>query len=413
MIQWYRFKNFQSYKEECFVDFRVNKKTADSYFDHELEDGRKVAKVMGVFGANGSGKSNLLKPLSFLNMFVPDSFHFLAKGEAIPFEPHFSVKNENAEVEIAFLGAPNATGKQQEYKYRLVHNENVVVFEELKVKTSRLYTSVFKRTFDGAEHAIKKNAEMLKGLSVSSADIPDNCSVISYLARKPDKRLDEDNPDGHTHIAQTYDLFNVLQSNLTYHQRLASVFSLEMATDLFSSEQEIYTQAKKLLMAYDLGIADINIREMTILKENGQAEQTNVPFVLHHHQNMQYELPIFKESSGTQTAYKLLASILITLDIGGIAVLDEFDNDLHPQLTAEILELFKNESTNPHHAQLIFSTHSPEMLKHLRKQHVYFTEKVDCESEAWRADEIDGLKDRDNLYSKYISGALGAVPNIG
>ena len=89
MIKWFRFKNFQSYLDDCEVDLTVNQKVASSYFDHELNDKSKVAKVLGVFGGNGAGKSNLIKPLSFISWFIPNSFYEMEKNEKIPYHPHF------------------------------------------------------------------------------------------------------------------------------------------------------------------------------------------------------------------------------------------------------------------------------------------------------------------------------------
>ncbi|MDG2897860.1 hypothetical protein P7M61_25835, partial [Vibrio parahaemolyticus] len=89
-----------------------------------------------------------------------------------------------------------------------------------------------------------------------------------------------------------------------------------------------------------------------------------------------------------------------------------FDNDFNPLLTLQLLEMFKHESENISNAQLLFTTHTPQVLDVLRKQHVHLVEKVDNKSEVWRIDEIEGIRDRDNLYAKYISGVLGGVPNF-
>ena len=97
---------------------------------------------------------------------------------------------------------------------------------------------------------------------------------------------------------------------------------------------------------------------------------------------------------------------------GGVALIDELENDLHPHMVEPVLDLFANKSTNPHHAQIIFTCHTPEVLDLLHKAQVLFVEKTDCESVAYRGDEIEGLRSDDNLRAKYMSGALGAVPQI-
>lgn len=190
------------------------------------------------------------------------------------------------------------------------------------------------------------------------------------------------------------------------------ISSATEAAEKYQQYPEIFEQAKRLLMQYDLGISDIVLEHTPVLKDNGEEVTKLVPYFEHKNKGKIFRLPIFLESSGTQKAFTLLCDIVSVLNSSGIAVLGEFDNELHPQLTLEIIELFKNQTTNPDNAQLIFTSHSAETLKLIRKQHVYLTEKVDCESQAWRADEIEGLKERDNLYAKYISGALGGVPTF-
>ena len=102
------------------------------------------------------------------------------------------------------------------------------------------------------------------------------------------------------------------------------------------------------------------------------------------------------------------------LSRGGLAVMDEFDNDIHALLMPELINLFQSRETNPNDAQILMSCHNPSVLECLSKEEIYFTEK-----DSLGRTEIYGLKDvqdvrRDaNLYAKYLSGVFGAVPRIG
>jgi uncharacterized protein len=112
-------------------------------------------------------------------------------------------------------------------------------------------------------------------------------------------------------------------------------------------------------------------------------------------------------------AFVLLSRLLPVLEGGGIAVIDEFESDMHPHMLAPILDLFANPSTNPHHAQLLFTSHSMEVLHLLPKSHVTLVEKDEFnESQAWRLDEVKGIRSDDNYYAKYMAGAYGAVPRL-
>jgi predicted ATPase len=78
-----------------------------------------------------------------------------------------------------------------------------------------------------------------------------------------------------------------------------------------------------------------------------------------------------------------------------------------------ILDLFANPATNPYGAQLIFTTHAIEVLNLLEKSQVMLVEKdEDCISAAYRLDTVDGIRNDDNFYAKYMAGAYGAVPDL-
>jgi hypothetical protein len=78
-----------------------------------------------------------------------------------------------------------------------------------------------------------------------------------------------------------------------------------------------------------------------------------------------------------------------------------------------ILDLFAHPKTNPHNAQLIFSTHATRVLNLVEKSQVVLVEKdPDCISDAYRLDTVQGIRNDDNFYAKYMAGSYGAVPNV-
>lgn len=410
MIKSFWFKNFRSYSDETFVDLTVNQKTAHSYFDYEAEDGSKISKVLGVFGANGSGKSNLLEPLTFLSWFVPDSFGAMEKKEPIPIAPHFAHKEENTEIHLNFTFQLTDEDKYQ-FEYFIELNQTKVITETLKYKTSRLFSTILHREFDEEtlSYSIKKNDKYVKVSVNTLKKVPNHCSILSFISQMESQESDGD-PDNLIAIATLY--FESINSNLSFVGRHNEFLNIESANKVFMEFPDLFEKTKSLLKQYDLGIEDITLEERIVLLPDGKEESRLIPMCLHKHLDKVYKVPLFTQSSGTISAYKLLAIITGKLKFGGVSILDEFDNDFHHELTQEIVNLFKNESTNPNNAQLIFTSHSPEMLKLLRKQHVYITEKHDCASQAWRANDVEGLRDRDNLYAKYISGALGGLPSF-
>lgn len=94
-------------------------------------------------------------------------------------------------------------------------------------------------------------------------------------------------------------------------------------------------------------------------------------------------------------------------------MIDEFENDLHPHMLEPILNLFASTSTNPHGAQLLFTSHALEVLNIVHKSQVMLVEKNEFnESSSWRLDSVAGIRNDDNFYAKYMAGAYGAVPQL-
>ncbi|MBO1520745.1 AAA family ATPase [Oceanisphaera pacifica] len=394
MIHSLRFSNFYSFADETQIDFSLGKKPTPSGYDIELADGR-LNKVLAVVGANGSGKTQFIKPLAFLSWFICESFLGSDPDASIVYAPHSLLAQENTELELDFLlsGA--------EYRYQLVMNNHRVVSEALFVRTSSQYSYIFKReqTEDGfvfrqkgfpfpkaQAEKVRANASLLA--AAYSYDVAEAQPFIEYFR----------------HIVT-----NVASSGRHYFQRGAVVHAAER----YQNAPELKAKMAEVMREFDLGLDDVSIRKLEASNENGQTDVFYMPYGLHCSlEGEAFELPFFEESSGTQSAFVLLEQVLRVLHYGGVAVIDEIDNDLHPHLVPIMLDWFRFEHTNPHQAQMVFTCHTPEVLNRLQKHQVYLCEKQDLRSQAWRLDEMLGLRADDNLYAKYMAGALGAVPDV-
>lgn len=127
-----------------------------------------------------------------------------------------------------------------------------------------------------------------------------------------------------------------------------------------------------------------------------------------------------RESSGTNKLFDLSGPIFETLYSGALLVVDELDAKMHPLISQYIIELFNNPETNPKNAQLIFTTHDTHLLsqKILRRDQIWFTEKDAKEqTDLYSLMDIvlpDGTKPRNdaNYERNYIAGRYGAIPYI-
>jgi AAA15 family ATPase/GTPase len=345
-------------------------------------------------GSNGSGKTQLIKPLSFLSWFITRSFLGRDPKRAIPYIPHALKSNEKSTFELVFL----LDG--EEFKYKLSLTQGEILHESLHKKTSHLYSYVFVREKEGDNYRIKQQSFGFPSLRAPS--IRGTASLIA-AGHSYDVKL----------ASRIVNYFSFISSNVMvtgrHHFHESSI--LESAKYFFNNPDLQY-RMQTMVKSFDLGIESIEIEQTDTTDAQGNSEKTYIPVALHQTENNAFELPLFEESSGTQSAFVLLSRILPVLQYGGVAVIDEIDNDLHPHLLPHILDLFKHEHTNPNNAQIIFTCHTPEILNLLMKHQVYLVEKENQESEAWRLDEVTGLRADDNLYAKYMAGALSAVPNL-
>ena len=204
---------------------------------------------------------------------------------------------------------------------------------------------------------------------------------------------------------------NVIEAGWIGDHLLPNTSKLMIETLHFFSESEneiLKKEAEKLLSRFDLGLDSFNIK-----KEKKENELSINVQVAHTFGDEKIYLPMQYESSGTKQLFVLLKAILVVLAKGGVAVLDEFDVNLHPEMVLSLFELFVQPETNPKNAQLLFSTHSHRVLSKLDKYQIILTEKNDKGgSEAWRLDDVSGVRADDNFFSKYIAGAYGAVPKL-
>lgn len=394
MLHNYRFKNFFSFQEECEVSLTVSLHVPDSELLAVSETGQRVSKILAVMGPNGSGKTNVIKPLAFLHDFISKSFH-LRPDAHISCQPHFYAQSPESEFEIEF----DSEGEM--WRYELVVTAQRVIREALYRKTSRMFSYVFIREWDSSKEAYEVKQQGFGFNPKEAAKVRLNASLISTAAQYGVPLAEQ--------IASLS-----FSTNVDYLGRMArSSDRVFVATELYKQNPLLNNRMVQLLIGWDLGLSSIEIRRIAVPNLQGEREEIDFPFGIHEAGSQKAELPLFQESSGTQGAFVLLSRLLPVLEYGGLAVIDELEADLHPHMLAPILDLFFNPRTNPKNAQIIFTCHAPEILNTLHKSQVLLVEKDDHHvSDAWRLDEVKGVRADDNLYAKYMAGAYDAVPQI-
>lgn len=397
MLHRYAFSNFQSFAEHTEVSLLLNGKVPPLAWETTSQGQHRLSTALAVVGPNGSGKTALLKPLVFLVWFLRASFR--AESDApIPVTPHFSQADAPTELEVE---AEGLDGRLWRYVVRLTTER--VLHEALYQQKVKGFSYVFVREWDDkAQRYHIKQQDF--GMSPTEArKVRPNASLIATAAQYG------------VPLAQQLQRIHLYSNVVSTGRRSFHAESdLPVAAKHFADHSEQQAHMARLLKSWDLGLSGVQLKEVLSCAPGEEERRIWFPFGSHTDRTGQHrELPFFEESSGTQSAFVLLSRLLPALTHGGIAVIDEFENDLHPHMIEPILELFANPRTNPKRAQIVFTCHATEVLNVLHKSQVVLVEKNDsCESAAWRMDSVQGIRNDDNFYAKYMVGAYGAVPQI-
>lgn len=408
MIYSFSFKNFCSFSNKATISFeniREGIETGSSMF-MTTPLGTPLNKVMILIGPNASGKTNALKALAFLRWFVINSFSGIEKEDVeIPIDTFIFSDNPEAVSEFELVFEHN----KSVYKYILHLCKTHVVNEELhrKEETGH-FNYLFKRignpksgNFDIYHQQIDIKAEVLKDI------LRKNVSLVSTsVAIKNDA------------LSNIAEYFKTITSNVNRGGKYWDTFSLGdrwlfEATKAYKEDEKLFEKVKEFLRGIDIGLDGVDIKEAETQAKNGEIRKIPIPYGLHKVKEKLYNLQFAFESSGTKNMFALLHFLLPAIEQGGTAVIDELELDLHPHALPKIIELFANPTINPKNSQLIFTSHSLEILNHLEKEQIVLVEKgKDCKSELYRLDELKGIRREDNFYAKYLAGAYGAVPDI-
>ena len=403
MIYRIEIENFQSIRTRQILDLRAPANAP--------KDSRRLApcwqgsnerapKVVAVFGANGSGKSNLLRALSFVSWFVGSSFT-LAPNARIPHEPF------NDEVSFAqptrlklWLSGKEYLEETElddgvtcPYCYELTigNGENRDVLSESIYywpTSSGRKTRLIERLGDGTVKAGK-----VFGLSGYRGALEKilraNASVISTLAQL-----------NHPVSSEVAQAANTIRSNIFIEK-------VELDDNLVLEE---YIVRPELLEEFNREITrvDVGVRGLQILQGN------EGPQLRFQHEGLAVPMPFFLESHGTRQFLKLFPSISYALATGSIAIIDELDAAIHSMILPEIVRWFHDHIRNPHNAQLWMSCQNVSLLEELSKDEIVFCEKdVHGRTEVYCLNDIKAVRRDDNYYKKYLGGVYGAVPRIG
>jgi uncharacterized protein len=427
--------NYRSFKEPMTFSMVAAKVVASKRHKDVDENnvidsikGRHFLKSAAIYGANSSGKSNLIKALQFMRRFVLRSSREGQADDLISVEP-FALDDmtlrEPSHFEVVFIHRGKqyrygfeATSQRvtAEWLYHVPAAREVRLFEHrgdefklsdgfregkdlgTKTRPNALFLSVVAQ-FNGAT-AIEvlrwfRELQILSGLEDTT--------------RRDTERLLE-LTSGRERVAGFLRALDLGFDDILVEQYEAQIpeeqpVTVQMALgDRFTNADRLSVSEKK----GDDGKYVVSRKIIKTVHRKGPSDETT-PF------NMDQQ-----ESEGTRKLFALAGLLLDTLDKGRTLVVDELDARLHPLLTQKIIELFNSRENNRHNAQLIFATHDTNLLTNrlFRRDQIWFVEKD--RSQATQLYSLVEFKVKnakvrnDASFEKdYINGRYGAIPFVG
>jgi uncharacterized protein len=375
------FENFFSFKEETTISFKL-----DSNCPTKISNGKKFSTILGIKGANASGKSHVLKALAFIKHFCCDSFAHKPEEE-IEIESFYGNSAPSffyAEFEL----------KKISYLYELTLTREKVISEVIyrrKTKNGKK-TKIIDRQFDRVETISEfKNLKAIK--------LRKNSSIISTSHQYEINELDE-----------IYNFFSKIGFNVHNTGLNETPIDMVEVSAHLNKDQNALKFVTDIIVQCDTGVSSIEIKKVKS-KEN---ETVHIPIFNHKVNNEIMPVIEFAESSGTKALFRNLPYYYYALTNGGTLIMDEFDIHLHPHILPKIIELFLDPNTNKNDAQLLFSTHDTELLNLLGRYRTYIVNKINNESFCYRLDEIQGdlLRNDRPIAPSYNDGKIGGIPKI-
>lgn len=412
MLIQFSFKNFKSFRDDTVLDFSATKITEHS--ERVIQIGtEKILPAAAIFGANASGKSNVIEAFRFMTSYVFDSFAYggedddkktkVRRLKPTPFLFDNKTRNAESTFEVYFITSEESGCKT--YNYGFTINSSSVVEEWLncKAKTAREFKNIFYRSKDELD---------LSGIPAKSRDnilisLEKETLIVSLGAKLKIAKLKM--------IRDWF--YNVDFAN--FGNPFENAFLSSVVPVGFSYDKNVQNKVIDYFSTFDSSIIGFDV-DVSASDDNGE-KHIKIDAV---HRIIDSDdtvtIPFEEESDGTLKMFALYPALQSALETGGILFVDELNARLHPLLVRAFLITFLNPETNPKHAQLVFTTHDSWQLSNnlLRRDEIWFTEKAlsGVSTLYSLADFIDdeGSKVRkDESYEKnYLLGKYGAIPTL-
>ena len=413
MLVEFKVRNFRSIKDEQVLSLVAtsDKNLAETNACNTgIAAVPRVLRSAVVYGANASGKSNLIMALQFMRSMVMHSVRTKPEGMDFGVKP-FLLERKSSSSPTSFEAMILLDGVRYEYGFSMTPKR--IISEQLLVYKNFKPQQWFKRTYNkktGKDEFVFKTG--LRGAKNvwQSATRPDSLflSVAMHLNSEDVKPICD------WFASQCEVIPDLVDLSPMYTAKLIESDGKEKAV-------------RDFLASADTGISGIKVTkekmpspgynvDLLTGETKAVSREREVPKVIFNHAGVDTGEVAFNfvdESSGTRRLFAYAGPLLNILENGKTLVVDELDTSLHPLLLTRLVKLFHDPATNTGNAQLIFSTHDATLLRAyglFRRDQIWFTDKG--ADQATTLTSLAEFKTRktENIERYYLDGRYGGTP---
>lgn len=413
MLVAFRASNVRSFRDEFELSFQAttlaNPDVVRPVAWRTGGEALRLLPVGAIYGANASGKSNVLKAMADMRHVVEDSFSSWSpeggtKRRAFRLDPDAMELPTTYQVDVVIDGVLHRYGFElnshritREWAYHFPRGRRKLLFTR---ENDKIDVRPLKAKGAAAARLLRPNALFLSTAAASGTH--ELMSLHGWLSRN--MRLAS---SGTRDIRQRFTA-HLLEHDDDRERVLSLMRAADLGiTDIKREEVDKETRARitKVLRALDV---DPNIEEGTI--------EEFFDLRLYHQGTGRDPIAfsVQEESLGTMVWLGLVGPVIEALAHGLVLLADELDASLHPALTSQIVRLFQDPETNPRRAQLVFNTHDATLIDsgRLGRDQIWFCEKdTDGATRLYPLSDHSPRKD-EAVSTRYLHGRYGGVPII-
>lgn len=424
MIANFSVENFFSIKSAQKISFEPTSDTfmSDEY-SYEVKEGVRLLKVGIIYGANASGKTNILNAIEFFRMLVlrmPKDRN--EKTGVVPFMLDDISRNETTKMSMVFYINQSKYVLSFELDAKHIHSETLVVYDS--IRPTKLYNRSYDAATDSTTIEFGSNLKMSrKSQEVISGNTINNCSVLAAFGKSNVER---------TKLNDVYDYFaNHVKDVLAPGMLLSGYVKSRLDKDETGDLKKFILN---FLKASDFNIEDVVLHEEEELitpeleqliqnapiDKEAKAEMlrrgkiTNAELTFKHKAGEKvYDLSEEYESNGTMRFLGMAVILNFLLKTNRFVPIDEVETSIHYELLAYFLKVFLANSNRP--SQMLLTTHDINLLNEdfIRRDTIWFTDKDEFgKTQIVRLSSL-GLHKNLSPYNAYKQGKLVKLPFLG